>query len=196
MAISRQLLQASFDSFSVSTERRLMDKPDNTSSPKKRKATGPQQPAPPPTSQPQYTSPQFSQVTSSASNTTPSRRRGHSRQRSDMSSRGVDSYGRPTSRHRHTESSFSLQSLTSPRQIPDQGPETTAPAPAEPRRRSGGSNPVSALLEESDSRPRSQSQSQQQSAAAHEMRHEERQTTSESENSRRPNAIKRDDGQD
>ncbi|RDL41299.1 uncharacterized protein BP5553_01278 [Venustampulla echinocandica] len=167
-----------------------MDKPDNTSSPKKRKATGPQQPAPPPTSQPQYTSPQFSQVTSSVSNTPPSRRRGHSRQRSDMSSRGLDSYGRPTSRHRHTESSFSLPSLTSPRQISDQGPETMSQAG--PRRRSGGSNPVSALLEESDSRP----QSQQQSAVAHEMRHEERHTTSESENSGRPNAIKRDDGQD
>src|SRR5882724_2608769 len=110
---------------------------DHTSSPKKRKATGPQQAAPPPTSQPQYTSPPFSQTGSSVSNTPSSRRRGHSRQRSDLSARGLDSYGRPLSRHRHTESGFSGGSMTSP--IQGHIPEQQAPAAsAEPRRRSGG----------------------------------------------------------
>ncbi|KAH6673071.1 hypothetical protein B0J14DRAFT_667842 [Halenospora varia] len=176
---------------------------DHTSSPKKRKATGPQQPAPPPSSQPQYTSPPFSQTGSSVSNTPSSRRRGHSRQRSDMSARGLDSYGRPTSRHRHTESNFSVQTISSPRQAPMSEAGRASTASAEPRRRSGGSNPVSSLLEQSDSRPRSQSQSQTQTnqrdpqySAGPEMRHDERHTTPENENSRRPNAIKRDDGRD
>lgn len=166
-----------------------MGDPDPTSSPKKRKATGPQQPAPPPTSQPQYTSPPFSQTRSS---TPSSRRRGHSRQRSDLSARGLDSYGRPSSRHRH-ESSFNTQSMASPR--PAMSVEQV-----QPRRRSGGSNPVSSLLEQSDSRPQSQShlQSQQshqresQYSAAPEMRHDERHTTPENDSSRRPKVLKRD----
>ncbi|KAI1105013.1 hypothetical protein F4804DRAFT_156475 [Jackrogersella minutella] len=55
-------------------------------SPKKRKATGPQQPAPPP-SQTHYRSPPFGQHGGSTlSNPPPGRRRGHSRQRSDISS--------------------------------------------------------------------------------------------------------------
>ncbi|KAI0882446.1 uncharacterized protein GGS22DRAFT_191033 [Annulohypoxylon maeteangense] len=55
-------------------------------SPKKRKATGPQQPAPPP-SQPRFRSPPFGQHGGSTlSNPPPGRRRGHSRQRSDISS--------------------------------------------------------------------------------------------------------------
>jgi hypothetical protein len=79
----------------------------HSSSPKKRKAQGPQQAAPPPSNQPQYTSPPFSQGGSSATGT-PSTRRRHSRQRSDLSSRGVDSYGRPGSRHQHTDGNFGL----------------------------------------------------------------------------------------
>ncbi|KAF7910707.1 uncharacterized protein EAF01_002217 [Botrytis porri] len=132
---------------------------DHVSSPKKRKATGPQQPAPHPTSLPQYTSPSFSQTGSSVSGTPSSRRRGHSRNRSDVSARGADSYGRPSSRHRHTESSFSTQSLTSPAHSQNQ---EQASMPAEPRRHSGGSNTVSSLLEQSDSRPRAHSQTQSQ----------------------------------
>ncbi|KAI1376154.1 hypothetical protein F4677DRAFT_98171 [Hypoxylon crocopeplum] len=56
-------------------------------SPKKRKATGPHQ-APPPPSQARFRSPPFSQHagTSTLSNPPPGRRRGHSRQRSDISS--------------------------------------------------------------------------------------------------------------
>ncbi|TVY38999.1 hypothetical protein LOCC1_G006870 [Lachnellula occidentalis] len=171
---------------------------DHTSSPKKRKATGPHQPAPPPTSQPQYTSPPFSQAGSSVSNTPSSRRRGHSRQRSDMSARGLDSYGRPASRHRHTESSFGGQSVPSPpNQVQYSEPGQSSMGHIETRRRSGGSNPVSSLLEQSDSRPQSQQHQQTQQnaqfAGVPEMRHEERRTTPEDEKLRRP---KRDDGRD
>jgi len=169
---------------------------DHTTSPKKRKATGPQQAAPPPTSQPQYTSPPFSQTGSSVSNTPSSRRRGHSRQRSDMSARGLDSYGRPASRHRHTESGFSAQSIASP--PPVQGSEQSLASIAEPRRRSGGSHPVSSMLEQSsDPRPQSQqTQRDPQYTAGPEMRHEERHTMPEDENSRRASVIKRDEGRD
>ncbi|KAI1632636.1 hypothetical protein F4809DRAFT_645256 [Biscogniauxia mediterranea] len=57
-------------------------------SPRKRKATGPQQAAPPPTSQSRFRSPPFGQTssTSTLSHPPPGRRRGHSRQRSDISS--------------------------------------------------------------------------------------------------------------
>jgi hypothetical protein len=177
---------------------------DPTSSPKKRKATGPQQAAPPPTSQPQYTSPPFSQTGSSVSNTPLSRRRGHSRQRSDLSARGFDSYGRPTSRHRHTESGFSSQSMVSPPLLPSSvHAQPAAAAPTEPRRRSGGSHPVSSMLEQTDSRAETQSQSQSQQSqrdpqysAGPEMRHEERHTTPEEDDPRRGSGIKRDEGRD
>ena len=69
--------------------------PDYTSSPKKRKAQGTHQAAPPPTSTPQYTSPSFSQISSSAS--TPARRV-HARARSDASTRGFEGHGGSLSR--------------------------------------------------------------------------------------------------
>ena len=146
---------------------------DHLSSPKKRKATGPQQAAPPPTTQPRYTSPPFSQTGSSVANTPSNRRRGHSRQRSDLSTRGPESYG-PSRRQRDIESGgFGTQSLTSPL-----GPEQGSVA-AEPRRRSGGAHPVSSLLEQSDTRPQPQSQLQRgpHYSASPEMRHEERRPT-------------------
>lgn len=68
---------------------------DYTSSPKKRKAVGAHQQAPPPSSAPHYTSPSFSQISSSAS--TPARR-GHGRARSDASTRGYDGPGGSLSR--------------------------------------------------------------------------------------------------
>ncbi|EPE29300.1 hypothetical protein GLAREA_00460 [Glarea lozoyensis ATCC 20868] len=165
-----------------------------TSSPKKRKATGP-----PPTSQPPYTSPPFSQTGPSVSNTPSGRRRGHSRQRSDLSSRGYEPYGRPGSRHQHGESSFGTHSMSSPRQFEQAQAQT---ASTQPRRRSGGANPVSSILEQSDSRPQSQFHQQSQShqqhdphyAAAPEMG--EKHTTPEDENLRRPKALKRDDVRD
>lgn len=197
MVISRRHLQASICSLLHFNKTGLIAGIDHTSSPKKRKATGPQQPAPPPTSQPQYTSPPFSQTGSSVSNTPSSRRRGHSRQRSDLSARGLDSYGRPASRHRHTESSFSGQSVPSPNQVQISEQGQPSMASTEPRRRSGGSNPVSSLLEHSDSRPQSQQHQQTpQYSAGPEMRHEERRTTPENEISRRANTLKRDDGRD
>jgi hypothetical protein len=95
------------------------------SSPRKRKAQGPQQAAPPPSSQGQHASPPFSHGGSSASGTPSGRRRGHSRQRSDLSSRGMESYGRPSSRHRHSESLVSTLSGVSPTQ--QQGFESATP---------------------------------------------------------------------
>ncbi|KAF8862875.1 hypothetical protein BDZ45DRAFT_160081 [Acephala macrosclerotiorum] len=177
---------------------------DHTSSPKKRKATGPQQPAPPPTSQPQYTSPPFSQTGSSVSNTPSSRRRGHSRQRSDMSSRGLDFYGRPSSRH---AGGFTSGGLTSPSQAQStEQSQASGTSTEASRRRSGGSHPVSSLLEQSDSRPQSQTPSQSQPSqqtqrdpqysAGPEMRHEARRTTPEGGNSRGGSVIKRDEGRD
>ena len=94
------------------------------SSPRKRKAQGPQQAAPPPSSQGQHASPPFSHGGSS-SDTPSGRRRGHSRQRSDLSSPGMESYGRPSSRHRHSESPVSTLSGVSPTQ--QQGFETATP---------------------------------------------------------------------
>ncbi|KAI9746153.1 MAG: hypothetical protein M1818_000834 [Claussenomyces sp. TS43310] len=139
----------------------------HSSSPKKRKAQGPQQAAPPPTSQPRYTSPPFSQGGSSTTGTPLARRR-RSRQRSDMSSRGHESYGRPVSRHRHTESTFSTTSgVSSPRQ---QGYESAAGPENTPTGRN-----VTHPYERHE--PRQQQQQQQepsyQSPASAEMRHTE-----------------------
>ncbi|KAF2457622.1 hypothetical protein BDY21DRAFT_266948, partial [Lineolata rhizophorae] len=67
-----------------------------SSSPKKRKAQGSHQAAPAPSSTPQYTSPSFSQM-SSSSTSTPARR-GHARTRSDASTRGQEAPARPSSR--------------------------------------------------------------------------------------------------
>ena len=85
--------------FSQSTASHLRS--DYAPSPKKRKTTT-NQGGSGQTSQAQETSPPFSQTSSSS---TPSGRRGgHSRQRSDASSRGYDTLGRPTSRQRQQES--------------------------------------------------------------------------------------------
>lgn len=76
---------------------------DHVPSPKKRKTTTTNQGGSGQSSQAAHeTSPPFSQTSSSS---TPSGRRGgHSRQRSDASSRGYDTLGRPTSRQRQPES--------------------------------------------------------------------------------------------
>jgi hypothetical protein len=68
-----------------------------TSSPKKRKATGPHPPPPPPTSAPQsHTSPSFSHISTSSASTPG--RRGHARGRSDASARGREASSAPVSR--------------------------------------------------------------------------------------------------
>ncbi|KAI0096502.1 hypothetical protein F4814DRAFT_131901 [Daldinia grandis] len=78
-------------------------------SPKKRKATGPQQ-APPPPSQARFRSPPFGQHggSSTLSNPPPGRRRGHSRQRSDVSSYRSTGRGRiePFGPHRGLSPGF------------------------------------------------------------------------------------------
>jgi hypothetical protein len=64
--------------------------PDYTSSPKKRKAQGGHPAPPPPTSAPQsYTSPSYSHISSTSGASTPGRR-GHTRARSDASTRGPE----------------------------------------------------------------------------------------------------------
>ncbi|KAF9733044.1 hypothetical protein PMIN01_08726 [Paraphaeosphaeria minitans] len=82
--------------------------PDYTSSPKKRKAQGGHTAPPPPTTAPQsYTSPSFSHV-STSSTSTPGRR-GHTRARSDASTRGPEGRSGALSRrgtvstHAHAE---------------------------------------------------------------------------------------------
>ncbi|KAI9778943.1 MAG: hypothetical protein M1816_003791 [Peltula sp. TS41687] len=79
---------------------------DYASSPKKRKAGGSHQAAPPPSSQPIHTSPTFSSQSS-----TPGRRTGHGRTRSDASSR-LDPGG-PPSRSRLSEGGYNILSNNS-----------------------------------------------------------------------------------
>jgi hypothetical protein len=103
--------------------------PDYTSSPKKRKAQGGHTAPPPPTTAPQsYTSPSFSHV-STSSTSTPGRR-GHTRARSDASTRGPEGRGSALSRrgtvstHPHVEAGAQHHEPTEFRfQPPMRGPE-------------------------------------------------------------------------
>lgn len=97
------------------------------SSPKKRKAFGPHQPPPPPTSLPQaYTSPSYSHISTSSASTP--RRQGHVRGRSDASQRGPEGASGSLSR-RGTVSGLSHETL--PQQ--DDVPEQSRDAPSQPR---------------------------------------------------------------
>ncbi|TAQ86235.1 hypothetical protein B7494_g5446 [Chlorociboria aeruginascens] len=172
---------------------------DHTSSPKKRKATGPQQAAPPPSSQPQYTSPSFSQAGSSVSNTPSHRKRGHSRQRSDLSSRGMDPYARPPSGHRHSESAYGARAVASPTQATSPEHGQLGAISTEARRHSGGPHTVSSLLEQSESHSHSQSQQPHREPlypVGPEMRHEEQRRTPERDGLRPAKNSKRDDRRD
>ncbi|KAL8982816.1 MAG: hypothetical protein Q9177_005159 [Variospora cf. flavescens] len=80
---------------------------DFTNSPKKRKATGAHQAAPPPSSGPPDTSPSFSH-TSSGSNS--GKRQGRSRQHSDASSRAVNDP--PGARHHRSRTESGRQSVS------------------------------------------------------------------------------------
>ncbi|KAL2015188.1 hypothetical protein VTK56DRAFT_6085 [Thermocarpiscus australiensis] len=150
------------------------DQPGTTSgeSPRKRKATGTQQPAPPPSASHRHRSPPFSHSTG-LSNPPAGRRRGHSRQRSDLGSyrsgggrgRG-ESSGTPremsppmqasgASSARHSrEASSSTQPQHQP-QVPPLAPPPPAPqqqqqqAPA----RTGGPHSVSSLLSDNPPSP-------------------------------------------
>jgi hypothetical protein len=105
-----------------------------TSSPKKRKATGPHPPPPPPTSAPQsHTSPSFSHVSTSSTSTP--RRRGHTRGRSDASARGQEASSAPVSR-RGTVSGLAQEAMMRQSDYSDEGrhPESakTHPHPDQP----------------------------------------------------------------
>ncbi|KAF1840252.1 uncharacterized protein K460DRAFT_205532 [Cucurbitaria berberidis CBS 394.84] len=97
-----------------------------TSSPKKRKAQGQHQPAPPPTSAPQsHTSPSFSHISTSSASTPG--RRGHARARSDASNRGPDGSSGAVSR-RGTISGFAHETITRQGDIPEE-PRSTEGKP-------------------------------------------------------------------
>lgn len=173
---------------------RLTGPIDQTSSPRKRKATGSQQPAPPPTSQPQYTSPPFSQGSASVSSTPQGRRRGHSRQRSDVSARGFD-YGR-SNRHSKAEGGFTSRNLASPMQTAD-APHDAIRA----RRHSGVAHTVSSMLQQDDRERRTQHQefhaSPRVAPRTDTRQHDQRdQYTPERGLARHKNIIKRDSEQD
>ncbi|KAL8807780.1 MAG: hypothetical protein Q9200_004528 [Gallowayella weberi] len=80
---------------------------DYTNSPKKRKATGAHQAAPPPSSGPPETSPAFSHTSSGSAS---GRRRGRSRQHSDASSRAVQDP--PGARHYRSRTESGRQSVS------------------------------------------------------------------------------------
>ncbi|KAI9692804.1 MAG: hypothetical protein M1820_009352 [Bogoriella megaspora] len=82
-----------------SSEKQPSTPSEYTQSPKKRKAQGSHQPAPPPSTAPnQGQSPSFSHISSSAHSTPGRRGGGHARARSDTSTRGFDAQSRPLSR--------------------------------------------------------------------------------------------------
>jgi len=114
---------------------------EHTSSPKKRKAQGPHQAAPPPTSAPQYTSPSFSHLSSSSASTPA--RRGHARGHSDASQRAPDGASGTLSRRstvsglvrktlprqeeQHSEESRAAEDMTRPDSEHHQPPYPTSP---------------------------------------------------------------------
>lgn len=90
------------------------------SPPKKRKATGGHQPAPPPTSNPAETSPPFPHASSG-------RRRGHSRQRSDASLRALPDPS--TGRHRPSDRTESGRQSLSEAESGSQRHQSAQPEP-------------------------------------------------------------------
>ncbi|KAI9046589.1 hypothetical protein LZ554_009333 [Drepanopeziza brunnea f. sp. 'monogermtubi'] len=163
---------------------------DNTTSPKKRKATGPQQAAPAPTSESRHTSPPFSQTGSFVSNPPSSRRRGHSR---DLPARGMDSFGRPLSRHRHD--GFTSQGLTSPvhSYAPEQQTNNASAATAESQRQVRGPQHVSSDSPAQQMQPHQHAHQIQRDppySAGPEMRHDIRRGSSEEGIARRASVIK------
>lgn len=124
--------------------------PDYTSSPKKRKAQGGHPAPPPPTTAPQsYTSPSFSHVSTSSASTPG--RRGHTRARSDASTRGAEGRSGALSRrgtvstHAQAEAGAQHNEPTEYRfQPPLRGPEEHQPRESSyattPLRSEGGGN--------------------------------------------------------
>jgi hypothetical protein len=101
-----------------------------TSSPKKRKAQGPHPPPPPPTSAlGSYTSPSFSHI-SSSSTSTPGRR-GHTRNRSDASTRAQDGPSGSLSR-RGTISGLAHETIVRQGDIAEESRERDAEGKAQP----------------------------------------------------------------
>ncbi len=155
-------------------------------SPRKRKATGPQQAAPPPSSTQRLKSPPFAH--SALSNPPPGRRRGHSRQRSDLGSYRPPGRGRSEGlgSQRGTSpilasgpASTSRESEASSTQHHHQQPFHAQPPPPTPSR---GAHTVSSLLSDDPQSP----QATQYAAGPSDMRpqhgegqHEQRRTSEE-----------------
>ncbi|KAI9696067.1 MAG: hypothetical protein M1836_005898 [Candelina mexicana] len=144
-------------------------KSEYTTSPKKRKAQGGHEPKPPPS---HYTSPPFSQ--SSAASTPSGRRRAHSQQLSDVSTRAYDSHGRPVSRQRQSDAGSAPGSGTTGT---SSGQQPTPATTASDDRRIG-------LRRQSSSQPESrQSQPPPQRYSAGPESRREHDTTSDREGS-------------
>ncbi|KAL2174250.1 uncharacterized protein P884DRAFT_209456 [Thermothelomyces heterothallicus CBS 202.75] len=133
-------------------------------SPRKRKAPGPQQPAPPPsTTTHRHRSPPFLQATR-LSNPPPGRRRGHSRQRSDLGSyrsgagrgRGEMSDPGRESSPMHAPGTDSARDGGNPPSSAPQQTQVPQPAPAPAQAPSGprtGAHSVSSLLSDDPQSP-------------------------------------------
>ncbi|AEO71401.1 uncharacterized protein THITE_124386 [Thermothielavioides terrestris NRRL 8126] len=135
-------------------------------SPRKRKAPGPQQPAPPPTTTltgQRHRSPPFSHSTG-LSNPPPGRRRGHARQRSDLESYRAGGRGRGDSTGpgremspMHTSGASSARDSGEPSSsAPPQQPQVPPPAPPAAQAPSArtGAHSVSSLLSDTPQSPR------------------------------------------
>jgi hypothetical protein len=109
-------------------------------SPRKRKAAGTQPAAPPPSQHPRLRSPPLTLHSGTLSNPPPGRRRGHSRQRSDLSSYRSSGRGRVENLGPLGRVSPGQWSVDSSSTRDDGGGETEQPA------RSGGGHSVSSLL--------------------------------------------------
>ncbi|ORY64031.1 uncharacterized protein BCR38DRAFT_485172 [Pseudomassariella vexata] len=120
-------------------------------SPRKRKATGPQQPAPLPSTQARYRSPPFNPSVggggpSTLANPPPGRRRGHSRQRSDLASYRPPGRGRGDSFGPNRGMSPSVHT---PREAAPAA--ASAPSATETSYQRSGGHSVSSLLSEEPS---------------------------------------------
>ncbi|KXJ96955.1 hypothetical protein Micbo1qcDRAFT_4393 [Microdochium bolleyi] len=144
-------------------------------SPRKRKATGPQQPPPPPSSQIRTRSPPFGHKSASA------RHRGHSRQRSDMSSY------RPSTRARGD--AYTFRGMSPGFSTPRDGPGFDMSSQQQQPR--SGAHSVNSMLSEQHSPHFASAEPRQQSRPQHQDRpfHSQQQTKADHQDSPISNSV-------